>query len=116
MSFTDLLSQLKVEYVSGLPAKITTIREHLASEDLIALRTDFHKLKGNGKTYGLPEISELAALVESHCLETPESALGSVETAVELLEDIFQHRQSDRELNLSKDPRFQSLSRGPVAA
>jgi HPt (histidine-containing phosphotransfer) domain-containing protein len=116
MSFTDLLSQLKVEYVSGLPAKITTIREHLKSQDLIALCTDFHKLKGNGKTYGLPEISELAALVESHCLETPDSALRSVSTAVDILEDIYAHRQSDKEINLHADPRFQSLTTGPRAA
>ncbi|MEO0334792.1 MAG: Hpt domain-containing protein [Pseudomonadota bacterium] len=116
MSFTDMLTQLKMEYVGGLPAKITTIKEHLRGEDLIALRTDFHKLKGNGKTYGLPEISELASLVESHCLEEPDRALSSVQSAVEILEDIYSHRQSDKELNLQSDPRYLSLLSGPLAA
>lgn len=116
MSFTDLLAELKVEYVSGLPQKIETIREHQQSKDLIALRTDWHKLKGNGTTYGLPEISELATVVESHCLENPDSALEAVGSAIEILCDIHFARLKNTEHSLTSDPRFQALCGQKAAA
>ena len=116
MSFTDLLAELKVEYVSGLPQKIETIREHQQTEDLIALRTDWHKLKGNGKTYGLPEISELATVVESYCLEKPDSALQVVGSAIEILCDIHFARLKNQEHNLGSDPRFLALCDQKLAA
>lgn len=109
MSFTDLLSQLKAEYVFGLPNKISSIESYLKSQDLIALRTEFHKLKGNGKTYGLPEISELATIVEAHCLEKPESAFDSVDTALSILQKIYTDRTSEKEFPLQSDPDFQLL-------
>jgi len=116
MSFSDLLADLKTEYVSGLPQKIETIREHHRNKDLIALRTDWHKLKGNGKTYGLPEISELATVVESYCLEHPDSALAIVESALQILNDIYTQRLNNQELCLKSDSRFQQLCQFNQAA
>lgn len=109
MSFEELLKNLQAEYLSSLPAKIANIREQLSKGDPVAMRESFHKLKGTGRTYGLPEVSELAAAVEEICAKHVNHASTAVQHALGLLEEIHSVRVKRQEFPLENDSRFQAI-------
>jgi HPt (histidine-containing phosphotransfer) domain-containing protein len=111
MSFSDLMDELRKEYVLELPAKIDSIATHLAGHNHGVVREDFHKLKGTGKTYGIPEISELAEVVERICVENPEAISTAVPQALTLLRDIHRYRTAAEVFDISDDQRFSMLKR-----
>ena len=106
MSFEDLLKSLKVDYIAALPNKIAQIKQQIYSADAPALRESFHKFKGTGRTYGLPEVSVLSEAVERICINTPDLAVVAAGHAVQLLQDIHDARKAHREYPLTLDPRF----------
>ncbi len=67
MSIQDLLAELQKNYLASMPDKMKTIETLMKAGKTDLLRTEFHKLKGTGRTYGLPEISQLGAAVERLC-------------------------------------------------
>lgn len=91
MSLDELLKQLKNEYVESLPERLDGIEKLSQTEPLPwkELETEFHKLKGTGKTYGFPEVSELSALLEISCSqkEKPEAIGYYVKIMRKLVED-----------------------------
>ena len=109
MSFEELLKNLHHEYLASLPGKIGSIEQLLLRPDAAALREAFHKLKGTGTTYGVPEVSELAAVVETVCSTVPERAVTAAGQATALLKEIHQHRSQQRAFDLQSDPRFASV-------
>jgi HPt (histidine-containing phosphotransfer) domain-containing protein len=112
VSFEDLLKTLQQEYLSALPEKITRIRAQIDASSTTEVRESFHKLKGTGRTYGLPEVSDLAELVESICLNAPAAdALRAATSAVGILQDIHSARSKNLGFNLQTDPRFQQLQK-----
>lgn len=111
MSFTDMLEGLKKEYIESLPEKIVNIKEHISSSNITGLKEDFHKLKGTGKTYGIPEVSTLAASVEAICIDNPKVAIKAAECAVEILVDIHQSRSSESIHDIGSDERFIEIRR-----
>lgn len=111
MSFEDMLKNLRRDYLESMPDKISNIRKQIDGGATDGLRDAFHKLKGTGKTYGIPEISELAATVESICVSTPDRAGVAARQAVLILQDITSARKSDAEFKLKSDPRFKALLR-----
>ncbi len=109
MSFSDLLKTLREDYLHSLPEKISDIRGQISKHDKAALQSSFHKLKGTGRTYGLPEVSEVAEAVESVCIHSPEHAVLASEQGAQVLEDIALAYSSEVEFSLSKDPRFSRI-------
>ncbi len=109
MSFEDLMKGLRKEYLASLPQKIHSLEQNLASQSATGLREVFHKLKGTGKTYGFPEVSELAEVAESVCLEMPQEAVMGAAQAVQVLKDIHKCRAQGQEFDLNADSRFHSL-------
>ncbi len=109
MSFTDLLNQLREEYVNELPQKIAHIANSYARKDWAVLKEDFHKLKGTGRTYGIPEISDLAEILERLCMDRPEALERAVPQALELLNSIHQRRVGAQAFDINQDQRFSSL-------
>lgn len=107
----ELLKALQADYLAGLPAKIATIRGFIDRGDLHEIRDSFHKLKGTGKTYGMPEVSELAALVERVCIDTPAQSVPAGELGLRLLTAVHSARVRKAEHPLADDPHFQSLRR-----
>ena len=69
-------NELQSSYLRGLTAKLETLNS--AKRDLLSdteeaaetLRRVAHQLKGSGATYGFPQISEAAELVEESELES----------------------------------------------
>ena len=111
MSLDEMLKNLQKDYLQSLPDKISDIRKHIASGSVETLLTAFHKLKGTGKTYGIPEISELAATVEGICQEQPKQAAPVASQAVLILQDIHSARKANVQFSLGDDPRFKKLLR-----
>lgn len=106
MNFDELLKSLQSDYIAALPNKIAIIKAQINAGDVAALRESFHKFKGTGRTYGLPEVSELAALVESLCIDKSAQALAAASHAVALLADIHESRKQQQPYALQSDPRF----------
>ncbi len=111
MSFADLLKSLAQEYLAALPEKIAKIEEQIRAQSPEQLRESFHKLKGTGKTYGFPEVSELAQVVEDICKDQPVHALKAAEDAVQLLRDIHATRQSQQSFDCTSDARFVTMQK-----
>lgn len=106
MSFEDLLKSLQVDYIRALPSKIESIRTLIAANDAVGLREAFHKFKGTGRTYGLPEVSELAEAVERICADHPPRAARAAELAAEILHDVHAARGRDEAFALASDARY----------
>lgn len=111
MSFDEMMKNLKKEYVRDLPQKVETIRQFCEKGDVASLREEFHKLKGTGKTYGLPEVSELCAALEQICVNQAVSAVSDSKSALGILVDIHQARLKDQTYHLLEDPRFLEIQK-----
>src|ERR1044072_5641520 len=109
MSFEDLVQSLQKEYLESLPEKIARIKIQIEASDAGNLRESFHKLKGTGRTYGLPEVSELAELTEKICVAQPKIAGEAATAAVGLLHDIHAAHTAAKTFQLHSDSRFQQL-------
>jgi len=107
-SYEQMMAELRAEYVASLPEKIADIKSHAAAGDREMLRNDFHKLKGTGKTYGIPEISELGLVFEKHCLKNPPN-LDFIPLAIELLAAIHAARLSNTPFVLDTNLEFKKL-------
>ena len=109
MSFQELMEQLKREYIASLPHKIKEIQSKFNQNDMQNLGEDFHKLKGTGKTYGLPEVSQLAEVMESLCSQQPQSLDQAIPDALGLLKEIHLERDLSRPFIIESDDRYQRI-------
>ena len=89
MTFDDMMAELQVEYVASIPEKIATIKAHFEAGELALVQDDFHKLKGTGKTYGLPEVTDLALEMEKICKTAPDQVAEHLPKALAELEEIY---------------------------
>lgn len=109
MNFEEMLKSLQRDYLASMPEKIALIETQIKAGATADLRQSFHKLKGTGRTYGLPEITELAEVVEDICSGYPKHAVLAAGQAVSVLRDIFQHRQRQIPFELSRDSRLEGI-------
>ena len=105
-----MMAELRTEYIASIPKKIADIKLHLKENATEKLRDDFHKLKGTGKTYGIPEISELGFAVEKICMEKPELIKVVIPISTIVLLSIYQSRLGNQAHNMNKDDNFQKIS------
>lgn len=109
MNFDNLLTQLRFEYVSSLPEKIQIIRHFYNSGDALGVKEVFHKLKGTGATYGVPEISVIGETLEQYCKSRPQEMKAAIPDALDLLGMVHTARIKNEEFNVTADPRFQRI-------
>ena len=60
----ELLKDLKEDYLRNLPVKLAHLKVYSDQSNWPQLYEEYHKLKGNGKTYGYPDISVVAQKLE----------------------------------------------------
>ena len=106
MSLNELLQSLQEEYLDELPSRIDGIKIHFINKDIQALTEDFHKLKGTGRTYGIPEISDLGERMEQLLLSCPAVGFSQVNQALDLLAEIHHTRTSGAPFEIALDARF----------
>jgi HPt (histidine-containing phosphotransfer) domain-containing protein len=109
MTFDEMMAELKRDYIKSLPEKMDTLKLHFDSQAVDELTNDFHKLKGTGKTYGLPEVSELGLFMEKLCREKPEQIPVALPLALQVLQDIYLGHTQDKSVDLKGIASFQSL-------
>jgi HPt (histidine-containing phosphotransfer) domain-containing protein len=116
MSFDDVMAELRREYIGSLSDKVLEASSCLEKSDLRSFQNLFHKLKGSGSTYGIPEASQLGELVEE-CLRknnveitadlvTNPMVQSQMKAATELLKRIRDARKTDQVFALEKDPLY----------
>jgi HPt (histidine-containing phosphotransfer) domain-containing protein len=108
---SEVLSQLKAEYLQKLPQKVERLRLLTEAKNWLVLEEEYHNLKGSGKTYGFPEISAVCEKLEflAHHKET--QILVIFNEAVELLDRIEKSYTQGPAFDLFQDATFKTLLR-----
>jgi HPt (histidine-containing phosphotransfer) domain-containing protein len=109
LSLEQILADLKREYLAGIPSRVATIREHLSLGDAAVLEEDFHKIKGTGMTYGVPELSKIGELGETICRDRQQQITLAVPVLLDLISSIHESRSRQQTFDLTADPRFSDL-------
>ena len=108
-SLKDLLAGLQREYVASIPKKCETIQALWESGNLQDLQTEYHKLKGTGRTYGLPEISQLGEAMEAICLTERSFLESTVAASLRILERVRVSREAGATFAIEEDAEFQMI-------
>ncbi|MCH7886469.1 MAG: response regulator [Candidatus Marinimicrobia bacterium] len=108
------MDELKSAYIQSLSARVKTLLATIKEMDILgevareAIRRISHSLSGSGGTYGFPEISEAAAIVE----ESSESNIAkSLEALIQILKRIISEHQTSptKILLIDDDPDIQLI-------
>ena len=110
MSIQDVLAELRKSYIEALPSRTDTIEKLWSERRYADVETEFHKLKGTGKTYGIPEISQVGEVTERLCECGTTSAEETVPSALKLLRKISDARAKGELCRLEDDPDYLYLS------
>ena len=109
MIIEDLMKQLKLDYIETLPEKRGRIALLFQKNQLEELETEFHKMKGTGKTYGLPEVSLLGELLEKICMQAPGALTEAIPVCLKFIDEIFKFRKLDQAFLIEDSDDFQKL-------
>ena len=110
MSLEEMMAELQKEYLASFPNKISAIKAHAEENNMDELKNDFHKLKGTGLTYGIPEVSELALKMEDLCKDKHPQVLPQLlPIALNLLEKIYTSRTKGLAVDLSSQTEFEAI-------
>ena len=108
-SLKDVLAGLQKSYLASMPEKIRNLETLWADRKIELLKTDYHKLKGTGRTYGFPEITALGAAMERLCEIDQSSLERAVPISVKLMKRIGELRANGQALDLDQEPDFKSI-------
>ncbi|HVK60608.1 MAG TPA: Hpt domain-containing protein [Bdellovibrionales bacterium] len=109
MSLQDVLAGLQKSYLASMPEKVARIEALYAAQSLKELQSEYHKLKGTGKTYGIPEVTLLGAAMEQLCMTKPGELKSMVTVSIRFLNDISAARGNGTPYDIEAQPDFQSL-------
>lgn len=105
----ELFADLKKEYLSTFNDKQILIQKAWVAYDRKTLENEFHKMKGTGKTYGLPEVSDLGGMIELLCKDNHPKLGLCVFLALEILPKIVAHHNNLRSYLMSEDPFYKKI-------
>jgi HPt (histidine-containing phosphotransfer) domain-containing protein len=74
----SVIEQLRGAYVRSLSQKIEALRGAVARRNFKEVLVYAHQMKGSGRSYGFPEISDIAASIEEAATEHLASVLKSL--------------------------------------
>lgn len=111
MSLQNLLAELQKEYLQSLPEKISAITVLIKARQMDLVETEFHKLKGTGRTYGVPEISRVGELGERACWIPDGNRFDAINKALDLLSKVHQSRAEGKDFPLESDETCQNLAK-----
>ncbi len=109
MSLKELLAELQKEYLATFPAKVVLISDLWRKREMTELETEYHKMKGTGRTYGLPEVSQVGEALERLCEVAPDQLEKAVPLSLQVLTKIRAHRERGETLSVEIDPDFQAI-------
>ena len=94
----------------GPSSSISIIESLIKTKQVEAIEVEFHKLKGTGRTYGVPEISRVGELGERACWITDAKRDAAIAQALELLLKVHKIRAEGREYPIEDDETCKSLA------
>ncbi len=110
MSLEEVLAQLQKNYIKNIPEKLKNMKAHIDSKDYKALREEFHKIKGTGRTHGLPEITDLGSVFEEILvISNFNPQINWALDAYDIFKDIYDSRSKAKPFNIDQDPRYKNL-------
>lgn len=109
MSLQDILAELQKTYLASLPEKITTLETLWSERKLVLLKTEYHKLKGTGRTYGFPEISQIGEALERLCEGDSEVLAQAVPLSTRLITRVLELRLQGKAMDLENEADFRTL-------
>jgi hypothetical protein len=109
MTLAQLLDDLKTSYIISLTEKRQTVARLIETRQLTALEDEFHKMKGTGKTYGLPEVSLLGEAMEMICHHQQEPLADSLAKSLAVLDWIQSRRGEGKEPDPAECRDLQTL-------
>jgi HPt (histidine-containing phosphotransfer) domain-containing protein len=101
MDISDIVNQLKKEFLETFPEKIILIKQSISNKDLHTLEMEFHKFKGIGSTYGMPEITEMGLHIEKLLKNKNKNSLEAANIGVEILNLIQINGYDNSKANLA---------------
>lgn len=107
MNLDALMLELRKDYIEDIPNKIQHIIDEQKAGQFTEVRMIFHKMKGSGSTYGIPEMTQLGGLLEK--IANSEEMNRFVPLAISLLSRIHKSRVRSEAVNLDEDPEFEQL-------
>jgi HPt (histidine-containing phosphotransfer) domain-containing protein len=108
--YETMMQELREEYLISISEKCTELQRNFRNRELTEVRESFHKMKGSGATYGVPEVSKLASILEYLCDSREQELNWAVPQAIEWLQKIKEHRMNDSVFELELEPKFILLS------
>ncbi len=115
-SLQEILAGLQKTYLASMPDKVTNINALWKAGELEKLETEYHKLKGTGRTYGLPEFTFLGEILERICMLDPKSLPTAVPLSLTLLTRMRDARVQGASVDLDNEPDYQQLKKIAEAA
>lgn len=107
--FDDMFAELKEEYLQTFSEKIEAIGNFWEMRNRDGLQNEFHKIKGTGTTYGIPEVTEVARILEILCMENSDKLGSCVVISIELFQKIYHSHNAQLEFEINDDPLFEKL-------
>lgn len=110
-SLSQLLIQIRSDYLESFPTRLTLLRELLNAQNWTALETEYHKLKGNGHTVGISNVSTVAGELESYLKKHKGNPadIKILEIGHVLFDKIYQSELNDKPLKLESDLQWNEL-------
>jgi HPt (histidine-containing phosphotransfer) domain-containing protein len=105
-NYEQMMSELREEYLQSFAEKFNQMQQFFEGQDWYSLELEFHKLKGTGTTYGVPEVTELCQKMEALCRQQQKISETLLKMAIELLSAIRDKYMKNQEFDLSSDPRY----------
>jgi HPt (histidine-containing phosphotransfer) domain-containing protein len=109
--FQKMMETLQKNYIVSLDQKIADVQAAFNLNEPAPIQDIFHKLKGTGATYGVPEISELGEVMERLCERQPGRLASYIPQALVLLRSIQEMRKSGQAFEMSGNSDFHLLAK-----
>lgn len=109
MSLEAVMEELKKDYIDSLSSKKTDIKELFAEKNFKGLKDVFHKLKGTGATYGVPEISVLGGTLEKLCESVNPELDWVIPEILGIMDKIQNSRRESQEFDIETHKTFQRI-------
>lgn len=107
---SEVLDDLKREYILTFPKKLEKIEKLTAVENWKELADEYHKLKGTGKTYGFPQISTLCEKMEQMANQLTTQQRPLFDSGLSILKKLLIAYQENRSYSIHEDPLFSMLN------
>ena len=110
-SYKQMMAELRTEYLQSFKEKFQIMTDLFDQKEWHSLELEFHKLKGTGTTYGVPEVSALCEQLERICRENEQIEKELLSQAIELLTAIRGKYLEGKNFDLETNNHFQNIKK-----